>query len=344
MEDFSRALTASTAARLLGVSAKALRVYERAGLVTPARNSQGYRVYGQNALHEAARVIEFRRIGFALTQIAQLFSKSPDRNRMWDSMTSHEKTLIKEMQNLARQLDGTRYLRLVLSTLPRPHAIDEGYLDTKEAEKAAGLGSVTFPLPSPWVGQVFTLPDMRGLNYIVGSRGSGKTQLAVHLHLALPRSCYLSLNRLQNGGLSRAGLSKILKTNSAMGSRICELLAELADDGATESDALRALIYGIEVAATEEGASCLVVDAVEQDLDRRTQEALRRFLRRRAEAGSLSTVLVTRSSAILDLATVGPDEGIILCPPNHSPPISVAPQHRTFGYETLGMCLVSPED
>ena len=33
---------------------------------------------------------------------------------------------------------------------------------------------------------------------------------------------------------------------------------------------------------------------------------------------------VKRSCAILDLAAVGPDEAIILCPANHSPPSPVA--------------------
>src|SRR5262249_35015116 len=86
----------------------------------------------------------------------------------------------------------------------------------------------------------------------------------------------------------------------------------------------------------------LVVDMVEQGLDHATQEALIAYLRRRGpEAPSL--FLLTRSSAILDLAAVGPDETIIFCPANHSPPTQVAPYPGAPGYEAVATCLASPE-
>jgi hypothetical protein len=53
--------------------------------------------------------------------------------------------------------------------------------------------------------------------------------------------------------------------------------------------------------------------------------------------------IVTRSSAILDLDHVGPDETIMLCPANHSPPSLVAPYRGSFGYEAVATCLASPE-
>jgi len=52
---------------------------------------------------------------------------------------------------------------------------------------------------------------------------------------------------------------------------------------------------------------------------------------------------MTRSCAILDLAAVGPDEAIILCPANHSPPIQVAAHPGAPGYEAVATCLASPE-
>ena len=39
-------LSPAEAARLLGVSAKALRLYERHGLVKPLRSENGWRTYG----------------------------------------------------------------------------------------------------------------------------------------------------------------------------------------------------------------------------------------------------------------------------------------------------------
>jgi hypothetical protein len=55
------------------------------------------------------------------------------------------------------------------------------------------------------------------------------------------------------------------------------------------------------------------------------------------------TVFLTRSTAILDLETVGPHEAIIFCPANHSPPIVVAPHPGAAGYEAVASCLASPE-
>ena len=46
---------------------------------------------------------------------------------------------------------------------------------------------------------------------------------------------------------------------------------------------------------------------------------------------------------ILDLAAVGPNEAIILCPANHSPPSLVAPYPGAPGYEAVATCLASPE-
>ena len=53
--------------------------------------------------------------------------------------------------------------------------------------------------------------------------------------------------------------------------------------------------------------------------------------------------MLTRSSAILDLAAVTAEEAIILCPANHSPPTLVAPYPGAPGYEAVATCLASPE-
>jgi hypothetical protein len=53
--------------------------------------------------------------------------------------------------------------------------------------------------------------------------------------------------------------------------------------------------------------------------------------------------MLTRSCAILDLTAVGPDETIILCPANHSPPTQVTPYPGAPGYEAVATCLASPE-
>jgi len=117
------------------------------------------------------------------------------------------------------------------------------------------------------------------------------------------------------------------------------LLTWLIAEGATQSDALIAVLTHMEA----EGPTIWVVDMVEQDLDHATQEALIIYLRRRAKLGGHPLVLMTRSSAIFDLTAIGPDESIILCPANHSPPICVAPYPGAQGYEAVATCLASPE-
>lgn len=59
-------------AKRLGVSAKALRVYERAGLVTPDRTAAGYRVYGPGHAARLHQVLALKRLGFSLKEIAGL--------------------------------------------------------------------------------------------------------------------------------------------------------------------------------------------------------------------------------------------------------------------------------
>jgi hypothetical protein len=97
-----------------------------------------------------------------------------------------------------------------------------------------------------------------------------------------------------------------------------------------------ALLAGLKAAGP------VVVDMVEQGLDQATQEALIAHLRRRGPEGR-PLFLMTRSCAILDLAAVGPDEAILLCPANHSPPVYVAPWPGAPGYEAVATCLATPE-
>ena len=99
-----------------------------------------------------------------------------------------------------------------------------------------------------------------------------------------------------------------------------------------------ALLAGLET----EGPTILVIDMLEQGLDKATQEALIARLRRRGSA-CRPLFFLTRSSSILDLDAVGSDEAIILCPANHSPPTNVRPYPGYPGFEAVATCLASPE-
>jgi hypothetical protein len=152
---------------------------------------------------------------------------------------------------------------------------------------------------------------------------------------ALPDAAFLGLDRLADGGAS--GRAR-LDTDPALKARVDQALAWLVEDGATASDALVVLLAALEADAP----AVVVVDMLEQGLDRATQEALIAHLRRR-RPDARPLFCLTRSSAILDLDAVGASEAIILCPANHSPPTRVAPYAGTPGYEAVATCLASPD-
>ncbi|VWC57126.1 MULTISPECIES: MerR family transcriptional regulator [Burkholderia] len=328
MSNVTRGLSASEAATRLGVSVKALRLYERQGLVTPGRTVAGYRAYGPDDLARAAEIAALRALGLTLAQVASVLSG--DARSLSDALAAHETALERGIQDLVGKVDRVRAIR---ADLARGRMPDDGELTRLLDPAATG---VAFSLPWPWGGEWFELRDIRPLNYIIGSLGSGKTRLALRLADALPGAVFVGLDRLDHDG---ATARDALRTDPALKSRVAHASASLADLGATPSAALTALLAGLEA----EGPRALVVDMIEQDLDRPTQQALIAHLRERAAAGMRPLFLLTRSSAILDLSAVGPDETILLCPANHSPPSRVAPYPGAPGYEAVATCLAPPE-
>ncbi len=64
-------------ARHLGLSAKALRLYEARGLLQPdAHSASGYRLYGANALTRLSEIAVLKRAGFTLTEIGALLQRT----------------------------------------------------------------------------------------------------------------------------------------------------------------------------------------------------------------------------------------------------------------------------
>jgi hypothetical protein len=149
----------------------------------------------------------------------------------------------------------------------------------------------------------------------------------------------LSHGRSLQVGSSRTNTGEDQQLSDQIGASTDQALAWLVDEGAAVSEALIALLAGLE----GEGPAVLVVDMVEQGLDHPTQEALIAHLRQRANAGARPLFLMTRSTAILDLAAIGPNEAILFCPANHSSPTRVAPYPGAPGYEGVATCLASPE-
>ncbi len=67
-----RFLSPSETARRLGVGVRALRLYERRGLVCPGRTHAGWRVYGPNEIERLHQVLTLKSLGLSLARITQL--------------------------------------------------------------------------------------------------------------------------------------------------------------------------------------------------------------------------------------------------------------------------------
>ena len=108
------------AARRLGVSIKALRIYERRGLVRPRRTLRGWRQYTPMDIERLSQALVFKAMGFALSQIAGLLNAPPAEVAV--ALTAQERQLVRWQTELddalaalrnARKRLGASRLRLV---------------------------------------------------------------------------------------------------------------------------------------------------------------------------------------------------------------------------------------
>ena len=321
-------LSPSEAARQLGVSPKALRLYEQLGLMAPVRTGAGWRAYGPGEMARATEVVALRALGLSLAQIAHVLAGDPID--LGTTLAAHQAALESQLCQLAGTVEKVRGLRTGLAQGQAPAAGELVRLLDPAAEPCAA-----FDLPWPWCGERFELRGVRPLTYIIGPLGSGKTRLARCLTEALPGAVFLGLDRLADGDMVARAL---LDADPVLATRVNQTLAWLFEDGATASAALTVLLARLEA----DGPDALVIDMVEQGLGGATQEALIAHLRRHGPGGR-PLFLLTRSSSILDLEAVGTNEAIILCPANHSPPTFVAAHPGAPGYEAVATCLASSE-
>jgi DNA-binding transcriptional MerR regulator len=226
----------SEAARRLGVSAKALRLYEQRGLVAPVRTAAGWRAYGPAEMARAAEIAALRALGLSLAQVARVLAGDPQG--LAPALAAHQAALEAQARRLAQTLDKVRDLRAGLDRGQAPAAAELARLVAPSAEPIAA-----FDLPWPWGGERFELRDLRPLTYIVGPLGCGKTRLALRLAETLPGAVFLGLDRAADDA---AAARATLDAAPALKARIEEISAWLVEDGAAPSPSLTALLVGLE--------------------------------------------------------------------------------------------------
>jgi DNA-binding transcriptional MerR regulator len=97
------------AARRLGISIKALRIYERRGLVKPRRTARGWRLYAPQDLERVSQALAFRAMGFSLSQIVGLMDAAP--GELAAALAAQEAHLRAARSGLDAALDAVRRAR-----------------------------------------------------------------------------------------------------------------------------------------------------------------------------------------------------------------------------------------
>ncbi|MEZ5284967.1 MAG: MerR family transcriptional regulator [Vicinamibacterales bacterium] len=301
----ARFVTASRAARVLGVSIKALRVYEQAGLIRPPRSPAGWRLYGTRELDDARDVIAWRRLGIGLADIATLQAADAGKRRKLLRVYQAALEARAEAVAAATQHAGGRR---------QDSAVDPSQPARRRPRRRA-WDHVAVELPWPWDGERWVLDGLGPLTFITGPLGSGKTRLAHCLARAIPGASFVGLDRLDDGASSaRNRLSGDPRSRRASRPRC---------------PAGRGRRHGRP--GRRWRSSPRFTPAPRRPRGGHDRAGSRRGDATRRDAGTSARggaplVLMTRSSSILDLAEVKDTERIIYCPANHGAPLQVAPR------------------
>ena len=122
-------LTASDFAARFGVTPRALRVYERAGLLKPLRTAAGWRVYGAREAHALYQVLALKALGLTLARIASAM-RSADLAQL---LAAQEDAL---EESLAAAQTGLRLVRAARARLSGGESLSADELVTLIKETA----------------------------------------------------------------------------------------------------------------------------------------------------------------------------------------------------------------
>jgi len=105
-------LSPSETARRLGVSVRALRVYERKGMVRPVRTASGWRVYGARDIERLHQVLTLKSLGLSLARITEVLGgRAADLSAL---LALQEDVLAARINDLERARKAVRTARTTI--------------------------------------------------------------------------------------------------------------------------------------------------------------------------------------------------------------------------------------
>src|SRR6185312_8759781 len=108
-----RHFSPAEAAKRLGVSVKALRVYESHGLVKPLRSAADWRTYGPKEIARLHQIVALKRLGLTLARIGEVLKGGDALAAVLDLQ---ERVLAREGVRVAKALQIVRAARAKLAT------------------------------------------------------------------------------------------------------------------------------------------------------------------------------------------------------------------------------------
>jgi len=148
--------------RRFGVSIKALRLYERRGLITPLRSKSGWRTYGPDQVTRLHQILALKRLGLSLASIGQLLASADTLDGV---LALQDQALVQESRRITRALALIRKARVKLKS-GQALSIDDLATLSKETSMASKLTRSTLFHPAlvPHQHKYFTPEELEALS------------------------------------------------------------------------------------------------------------------------------------------------------------------------------------